>query len=55
MVFSLSSQQQTDTQERMEGRQLGLVTSDGEVQREGGGRRALKGSMTESYLQLYYP
>ena len=43
MVFSLSSQQQTDTQETMEDRQLGLVTSEGEVQRGGGGGRALKG------------
>lgn len=33
MVFSLSSQQQTDTQERIEHRQLGLVTIEGEVQR----------------------
>lgn len=38
MVFSLSSQQQTDTQEGMEDRQLGLVTSEGEVWRGGGGR-----------------
>lgn len=48
MVFSLSSQQQTDTQERIEERQPGLVTIEGEVQRGGGGGRALKGSVTPS-------
>lgn len=38
MVFSLLSQQQTDTQNGMEDRQLGLVTTEEEVQRGGGGR-----------------
>lgn len=56
MVFSLSSQQQTDTQERMEDRQLGLVTSEREVHRGGGGgrRKSFEGSMTWSSLQLNY-
>lgn len=43
-VFSLSSQQQTDTQETMEDRQLGLVTSEGEAQKGGGGGRASRGT-----------
>lgn len=51
MVFSVLSQQQTDTQETMEDRQPVLVTSEGEVQREGR-RKSFEGSMTLSSLQL---
>ena len=51
MVFRLSSQQPTDTQERMERRQLGLVTSEGEVQKGGeGGRRRRRRKSFEGKL-----
>lgn len=48
VVFGLSSQQQTDTQERREDRQLGLVTSEGEVHGRGRRRTSFEGSMTPS-------
>lgn len=47
-MFSVLSQQQTDTQERMEERQPGLVTSEGEASRTREEEAALRGSMTLS-------
>lgn len=41
VVFGLLSQQQTDTQGRMEARQLRLVMSEGELR---GGGRAMRGT-----------